>query len=73
MKSELSLTVVLRKSGKWYIAFCPEVPSANGQGETKEEAINDLKEAILFLWEDQREDMMKGVPSDATCETLSLT
>ena len=72
MKHDLSLTVILQKEGKWFIAYCPEVPGANGQGKTKEEAIASLKEAILLLWEDQREDMMKEVSSDATYERMSL-
>ncbi len=43
-----------------YWAVCPEVPGANGQGETVDEAKNNLKEAIELILEDRREDMMRG-------------
>ncbi len=72
MAHDFTLTVILEKDGKWYVAYCPEFPGANGQGETKEEAIDSLKEAILLLLEDLREEGMKGVPPDAICEKLTL-
>jgi predicted RNase H-like HicB family nuclease len=31
-------TAVYERDDKWVIAYCPEVPGANGQGRTKEEA-----------------------------------
>jgi predicted RNase H-like HicB family nuclease len=30
-------TAVVQRDGKWYLAFCPEVPEANGQGKTRPE------------------------------------
>ena len=30
-------TAVVQRDGKWFIAFCPEVPEANGQGKTREQ------------------------------------
>ena len=30
-------TAVVQRDGKWFIAFCPEVPEANGQGKTRED------------------------------------
>jgi predicted RNase H-like HicB family nuclease len=36
-----------------FIAFCPEVPGANGQGETPEEATTDLGEAIKLILADR--------------------
>lgn len=29
---------MFERDGTWYIAYCPGIPGANGQGETKEEA-----------------------------------
>jgi predicted RNase H-like HicB family nuclease len=37
------------EGGFW--ATCLEVPVANGQGETKDECLGNLKEAIKLLWE----------------------
>ena len=43
-------TAIIERDGEWFIAYCPEIPGANGQGRTKEEARESLAEAIrLFL------------------------
>ena len=31
-------TAVFERDGAWYVAWCPEIPVANGQGRTKAEA-----------------------------------
>jgi predicted RNase H-like HicB family nuclease len=28
---------IIERDGDWYIAYCPEIPGANGQGKTLEE------------------------------------
>ena len=38
-----------------YWATCLEVPGANGQGETKEECLADLREAVRLLLETEWE------------------
>jgi len=50
------LTVIMQKEGNWFVAFCPEVPGANGQGHSKEECLNSLKEAIKLIFKDRREE-----------------
>ncbi len=49
-------TAVIERDGKWYIAYCPEIPGANGQGLTKDEARENLAEAIALVLEDRVED-----------------
>ena len=49
-------TAVLERDGEWYIAYCPEIPGANGQGKTREAARKSLAEAIGLILEDRRED-----------------
>jgi predicted RNase H-like HicB family nuclease len=45
----LHLTGLLQKEGNWYCSHCPELGVAS-QGQTVEEAITNLKEAVeLFL------------------------
>ena len=56
-----------------YWAFCPEVPGANGQGETKDEVKQDLLAAIELVLLDRREDGLRGVPDDAETELLVIT
>ena len=65
-------TAIIEKDGEWHIAYCPEIPGANGQGHTKEEAKKSLAEAIQLILEDRREEGMRGVPEDAVKEAVSL-
>jgi len=70
MKHEL--TAIFERDGAWYIAYCLEVPGANGQGKTKDEARESLAEAVNLIFEDRREDGLRGVPDDAEREILVL-
>lgn len=63
-------TAVIEKDRDWYIAFCPEVPGANGQGRTTEEARANLGEAIALILADRREDGLRGVPPEAERMTV---
>ncbi|MHC4134071.1 MAG: type II toxin-antitoxin system HicB family antitoxin [Planctomycetota bacterium] len=63
-------TAVVEQDGPWYVAYCPEIPGANGQGQTKEECLENLKEAIKLILQDRREDGLKGVPDDAEREII---
>lgn len=63
---------VVERDGEWFIAYCPEVPGANGQGKTKDEALHSLAEAIALILEDRREDGLRGVPPDAILEKVSI-
>jgi predicted RNase H-like HicB family nuclease len=47
-------TAIIEKDGEWYIAYCPEIPGANGQGRTIEESRESLAEAIALILEDRR-------------------
>ena len=53
------LTAEIHREGEWFVAFCPEMPEANGQGRTQEECVQSLREAILLLLEDRRADSLK--------------
>ena len=41
-------TAIVEPDGEWYIAYCPEIPGANGQGKSREECLASLREAIAF-------------------------
>ena len=45
-------TAIIERDGDWYIAFCPEVPGANGQGRTTDEAKASLADAIKPILEE---------------------
>jgi predicted RNase H-like HicB family nuclease len=65
-------TAIIEKDEDWFIAYCPEIPGANGQGRTTEECRRNLAEAIRLILEDRREDALRGVPADAIRETVVL-
>lgn len=61
---ELKLTAEIHRDGEWFVGFCQEVPEANGQGRTPEECLQSLKDAVLLLMEDRREEARRRVTGD---------
>ncbi len=61
MKAEFTAIIEEAPEGGYW-AICPEIPGANGQGETIEEAKNSLKDSIELILEDRREDILRGLP-----------
>lgn len=70
MKNEF--TAIIEQDGEWYIAYCPEIPGANGQGHTRDEARASLAKAIALILEDRREDGLRGLPADAEQDTVTV-
>jgi len=66
-------TAIVERDGEWLIAYCPEVPGANGQGKTEQECLENLKDAISLILEDRREDAMRGLPESASRQVVSLS
>jgi len=66
-------TAVFERDGEWVIAFCPEIPGANGQGKTTDEARESLAQAITLILHERREDGLRGVPADAEQGTVVVT
>jgi predicted RNase H-like HicB family nuclease len=64
MKGEFTAVIEAAPEGGYW-AICPEVPGANGQGETVEEAKASLRDAIRLILEDRLEDVRRGLPTDA--------
>jgi predicted RNase H-like HicB family nuclease len=52
MKNEF--TAVVERDEDWYVAYCPEIPGANGQGQTENECRSSLVAAIALILEDRR-------------------
>jgi predicted RNase H-like HicB family nuclease len=65
-------TAIIEKDGDWFISYCPEIPGANGQGRTREEARESLIEAISLILSDRREEALRGVPPDAEKDTVTI-
>ena len=51
----MDLTAVIKKVPEGYIAWVEEGPGANSQGDTREEAYENLKEAVRLVFQANRE------------------
>jgi predicted RNase H-like HicB family nuclease len=70
----MSLTAVYMQVPEGYIAFVEELPGANTQGATLEEARENLKEAVALVLEANRELAEKSlVGQDVLREPLEIT
>jgi predicted RNase H-like HicB family nuclease len=63
-------TAIVEQDGPWYIAYCAEVPGANGQGATREECLRSLKEAISLILAYRREESLRALPPEAMQELV---
>jgi predicted RNase H-like HicB family nuclease len=71
---QIKLTAVFQKVPGGYIGFVEELPGANTQGATLEEARVNLKEAIALVLEANRvlaEELLKG--KEVIREPLALS
>ncbi len=61
MSETRKFTIRLEKDpdSGWYSVQCIEIPEAISQGETKREALQNIKEAIGLVLEDRRETARK--------------
>ncbi len=71
MKAEFTAILEPAPEGGYW-AICPEVPGANGQGETVEETKDSLRQAIELILEDRRADVLRGLPVDAIQDTVRV-
>jgi predicted RNase H-like HicB family nuclease len=71
MKNEFTAVLEPADEGG-YFAYCLEVPEANGQGETREETLDSLREAIALVLEDRREQGLRGISGDADTTVLTV-
>ena len=60
-----TFTAVYQQVGEWWAAWVEELPGANTQGRTLEEARENLKDAVALLLEVNREaaqEKLEGQP-----------
>lgn len=65
-------TPVYRKSGDWWAAYVEEIPGVNTQGETLDEARENLQEALALVLEANRELTRREESADCIRENLSM-
>jgi len=58
--SAATYTAVIRRDGRWWIGWVEEVPGVNSQGETREELLSNLREALSEAIEMNREEARKA-------------
>ncbi|MFN0148237.1 MAG: type II toxin-antitoxin system HicB family antitoxin [Dehalococcoidia bacterium] len=71
MRNEFTAIIEAGDDG-WWVATCPEVPPAVGQGRTPDEAREDLEAAIQFVLEYLRDEAHAKASPGALKQVLSL-
>jgi predicted RNase H-like HicB family nuclease len=69
VKAEFTAIIEAAPEGGYW-AICPEIPGANGQGETVEETKDSLRQAIEMILEDRVADCLRGMPKGAIRERV---
>jgi len=59
IKSEKFPVTIYQDEEGWYVIECPVIPGCMSQGRTKQEALENIREAIQLCLEVRRE---KGLP-----------
>ncbi len=65
-------TAIIERDGDWFVGWSPEIPGANGQGQSVEECRANLGEAIRLILEDRRQDGLRGIPPEAIQDTVTV-
>jgi predicted RNase H-like HicB family nuclease len=71
MKAEFTAVIEPAPEGGYW-AICPEVPGANGQGDTIAETKESLRQAIELIIEDRKADILRGLPPDAIQDKVMI-
>lgn len=71
MKAEFTAIIEAAPEGGFW-AICPEVPGANGQGESIEETKTNLRQAIELILKDRKADILRGLPEDAIQDKVMI-
>ena len=71
MQSEFTAIIEPAPEGGYW-AVCPEVPGANGQGDTIEATKASLKSAIELILYDRLEDALHELPENAIRDKIFI-
>ena len=72
MKRPASFHARIVREKKWFIAFSPEYPEGNGQGLTQAEAVDSLRQSIILVMADRREDALANLRTGETLIPLRI-
>ena len=62
--TKTTYSAVIRLDGKWWIGWIEEVPGVNCQGETRDELIANLREALAEALELNRQEARLAADKD---------
>jgi len=65
----LTYRTIIEKDGKYFHGYVPALPGCHTQGDTIEETLKNLKEAMEG-WLEARRDLGWVIPKDEHIETL---
>ncbi len=71
MKAKFTAIVEEAPQGGYW-AICPEVPGANGQGETVQTAKKSLQAAVRLILDDRVRDARRGLPQSAIKTSIAV-
>jgi predicted RNase H-like HicB family nuclease len=57
----MQLTAVFEQVGEWWLGYVEELPGANTQGRTIDEARENLREAVQLIIEANRELLLEQI------------
>ena len=57
----MKLTAIFEKVGNWWLGYVEELPGANTQGRTMDEARENLREAVQLIIEANRELLLEQI------------
>jgi predicted RNase H-like HicB family nuclease len=69
---EREFTAVIKKRGRWYVAYIEEIPGVNTQGKTLAEVRENLREALQLILEANRELRAEPSLSGARRELITV-
>jgi predicted RNase H-like HicB family nuclease len=61
-------TAIIERDGPWFVAYCAELPGANGQEKSRDDGLANLREAIALILDHRREESLRALPPDAKQE-----
>ena len=57
----MKLTAIFEKVGEWWLGYVEELPGANTQGKTLDEARENLRDAVQMIIEVNRELLLEQI------------
>ena len=57
----MNLTAIFEQVGEWWLGYVEELPGANTQGKTLDEARENLREAVELIIEVNRELLLEQI------------